>query len=47
MTEPAQFTWVPLYTELARLLLDWEDRQAELIDACHETSPQTALQELL
>ena len=27
------FTWIPLYTELAGLLLDWEDRQDELI-AC-------------
>lgn len=27
------FTWIPLYTELGRRLLDWEDRQPELI-AC-------------
>ena len=27
------FTWIPLYSELAGLLVDWEDRQPELI-AC-------------
>lgn len=27
------FTWIPLYTEMAGLLLEWENRQAELI-AC-------------
>ncbi|MEO1979345.1 MAG: hypothetical protein ABGZ24_02390, partial [Fuerstiella sp.] len=27
------FTWIPLYAELAGLLIDWEDRQTELI-AC-------------
>ncbi|MEO2018984.1 MAG: AAA family ATPase [Fuerstiella sp.] len=27
------FTWIPLYAELAGLLVDWEDRQTELI-AC-------------
>lgn len=27
------FTWIPLYTEIAGLLLEWENRQAELI-AC-------------
>ena len=31
----SQFTWIPLYQELARLLVDWEHRQAELI-ACLE-----------
>lgn len=29
----SSFTWIPLYKELAGLLVDWEDRQAELI-AC-------------
>jgi 5-methylcytosine-specific restriction protein B len=28
-----EFTWIPIYTELARRLLDWESRQSELI-AC-------------
>ncbi len=27
-----RFTWIPLYNELARKLLDWEDRQRELIE---------------
>ena len=27
------FTWIPLYSDLARLLVGWEDRQVELI-AC-------------
>ncbi len=26
-----QFTWIPLYKELAKKLLGWEDRQGELI----------------
>ena len=30
------FTWIPLYKELAGLLVDWEDRQDELI-ACLNT----------
>ncbi len=29
----SSFTWIPLYTEIADLLLEWEARQAELI-AC-------------
>ena len=27
----SQFTWIPLYKELAGKLLGWEDRQGELI----------------
>lgn len=30
------FTWIPLYTELGRLLLDWEDRQPELIECLNK-----------
>jgi 5-methylcytosine-specific restriction protein B len=26
------FTWIPLYKELAKILIDWEDRQKELIE---------------
>jgi 5-methylcytosine-specific restriction protein B len=27
-----QFTWIPIYQELADQLANWQDRQAELID---------------
>jgi hypothetical protein len=29
----SSFTWIPIYSELAGLLVDWEDRQPDLI-AC-------------
>jgi 5-methylcytosine-specific restriction protein B len=32
----SQFTWIPLYTELAHKLVKWESRQAELIDLIEE-----------
>lgn len=33
------FTWIPLYTEAAGLLLDWEDRQADLIACLDKLQP--------
>ncbi len=27
----SQFTWIPIYSELANVLIHWQDRQAELI----------------
>jgi len=36
MTEMAAQTWIPIYTELAKRLLEFEDQQDELLVFLHE-----------
>ena len=36
----SNFTWMPIYQELAKKLMDWEDRQALLISFLEELREQ-------
>ena len=39
---PTTFTWIPIYTELARKILAYKDRQSELINALKEVKASPA-----